>query len=216
MREELKPLSINLQDKFVSEDSLDMKLDKLKDEHSIYDNVAAMDEQSVCDGVTTMKESMQEIKDSLNMKLDKVECNPEEVCECEPPPSTPDFITINVPTLLTFPLTTLDADHDWGYQVRMVNEPEYCAKLLVLENDTPGSLHYHEKKKETFIILMGEVAVSTPHYFPERGLSTIFYKTGAIITLEPGTKHEMKNTGGSVAVILEVSTHDDDEDYVEA
>ena len=43
----------------------------------------------------------------------------------------------------------VDEDHDWGYQLRFVNNDEYCGKFLVLDNQTPGSFHYHIKKKET-------------------------------------------------------------------
>lgn len=105
----------------------------------------------------------------------------------------------------------VDDDHDWGYQIRFVNEPEYCGKFLVLENTTKGSLHYHKIKKETFIVLCGEVVISTPHYLPERGLSSIFSKAGGIFTIPPKTPHDMK-AAVTPCVILEVSTHDDDDD----
>jgi mannose-6-phosphate isomerase-like protein (cupin superfamily) len=105
----------------------------------------------------------------------------------------------------------IDDDHEWGYQIRFINEPEYCGKFLVLENNISGSYHNHKIKKETFIVLCGEVVVSRPHYFPERGLSSIFSKVGGIFTISPGTPHEMKGVT-LPCVILEISTHDEDSD----
>lgn len=101
----------------------------------------------------------------------------------------------------------VDPDHKWGYQIRMVNEPEYCGKLLVLENEERGGFHYHEQKKETFIVLSGQIVLAADN-LPQ---SPVVLFTGAHITIQPMEKHWMQ-AQSFPAVILEVSTHDDDED----
>lgn len=146
------------------------------------------------------------------------------------------LLHIDVKTLLSSPSITLDDDHEWGYQVRMVNNAVYCAKLLVLTNGIKGSRHYHENKNETFICLAGEVLVDTAT--PEVGQSLEVETTSASVEpsvpapddkmmrsasfLKPGDKRSLPS--GTIhqmwaleypAVILEVSTHDDDEDAAE-
>ena len=108
----------------------------------------------------------------------------------------------------------VDDNHEWGYQLRFVNEDEYCGKLLILENRKPGSLHYHKVKKETFIVLFGKVFIHGYKVVCE--CTNIAYsnvvKEGEIVTLEPYMVHEMVNMLDDISVILEVSTHDDDSD----
>jgi len=134
--------------------------------------------------------------------------------------------SIDIPTLLSSPAPTLDDDHEWGYQVRMVNEDVYCkcgtlagycAKLLVLENDTPGSYHYHKIKDETFVVLVGvvemkktRVNIGGARVDLER---TWPMRVGNVLNLQPFQAHQMKALEVP-SVILEVSTHDDDGDIV--
>lgn len=117
----------------------------------------------------------------------------------------------------------VDSDHKWGYQIRMVNNELYCGKLLILENRERGGWHYHKKKTETFIVLAGEVYLDVS-VEDEHGWSTVFngiLTVGKQITIAPMERHFMQKWPETVfdkpAVILEVSTHDDDEDtyYVE-
>lgn len=106
---------------------------------------------------------------------------------------------------------TIDDDHDWGYQIRMVNEPPakrnksgYCAKYIVLENDEKGSQHFHGRKTETFTVLSGEVMI----YMDFDGE---LLKEGDSITLIPGERHQMQ-AWKFPAIVLETSTHDEDSD----
>lgn len=103
---------------------------------------------------------------------------------------------------------TIDGDHDWGYQIRMVSEKEYCGKLLVLTNHEPGGHHYHNAKKETFIVLQGQVELMVTS---EGNISHYDLSTGEQVTINPTDWHRM--TAKRIdAVILEVSTHDSDDD----
>lgn len=98
----------------------------------------------------------------------------------------------------------------WGYEVWLVNEPEYCAKRLRLFSGRKCSLHYHKVKKETFIVESGLVKLEhkDPRGFPLDEL----LKAGESRTILPNTPHRFSSIRG--AWILEVSTHHSDEDVV--
>ena len=95
-------------------------------------------------------------------------------------------------------------DKKWGYEKWLVNEPEYCGKLLAIKKDSSGSLHYHKVKKETFIAISGVVKLEV------EGDEIIFNAAHDPITILPNQKHRF--TGIVNSTILEVSTHHDDED----
>lgn len=112
----------------------------------------------------------------------------------------------------------VDDNHLWGHEVHVVNEPEYCCKLLVLDNtEYMSSVHFHAVKKETLIVVEGEVVIE---HFLSRGellpcpldpCHPIFLLQGGKITITQGELHRFRAIGGP-AVILEISTHDDPED----
>lgn len=99
---------------------------------------------------------------------------------------------------------------EWGAEFWLVNEPEYCAKELVIAAGKRSSLHYHRVKKETFIVKSGVVRLE------QRDVR------GAVIdeyllpneqrTILPKTPHRFSSIAGGV--ILEISTHHDDADVV--
>lgn len=49
----------------------------------------------------------------------------------------------------------------WGYELWIVNKPEYCGKLLFFEKDKQCSWHYHKIKDETFYVQSGSLVVWT-------------------------------------------------------
>lgn len=96
----------------------------------------------------------------------------------------------------------------WGSEVWLVNEPEYCAKILTIKPGYKCSLHMHKVKKETFIVQSGVVKLGT-------GLANLiieYLTTDDSRTIMPGTPHRFSSEEG--ATILEVSTHHDDSDVV--
>ncbi len=97
----------------------------------------------------------------------------------------------------------------WGREEWIVNEPEYCAKFLYVDKDASGSLHYHPVKKETFILLQGSVSLIVQY---QTTPPTILEK-GSPYTINPGVHHKITGLGKK-NVILEVSTHHNDEDVV--
>lgn len=88
----------------------------------------------------------------------------------------------------------------------MVEEPEYCCKLLEINKGSSGSLHFHPNKKESFIMAMGKVKL-------ELGKKVIKLSKGPnAVTILPLTPHRF--TALKQSAILEVSTHHDDDDVV--
>ena len=114
---------------------------------------------------------------------------------------------IDIDALKKEPTTIIDERHDWGYQIRLVNTEWYCGRLLVLTNGVHGSYHQHPIKDEAFVVLKGEVFVKCQD-------SGGLYKLGEVVRMGAGVPHEMW-AKTIPAVILEVSTHDDNMDYEE-
>lgn len=96
----------------------------------------------------------------------------------------------------------------WGKEVWIVNEPEYCAKFLHVDRGASGSLHYHPKKKETFFLLEGEIKVEYDDFI----LRFVIGEWPTPLNIPPCSPHRF--TGIADSVILEVSTHHDDDDVV--
>jgi mannose-6-phosphate isomerase-like protein (cupin superfamily) len=94
---------------------------------------------------------------------------------------------------------------DWGYEHVLVNEPEYCLKILRILPKKKCSLHYHDTKKETFFVRDGFMRL-------EHGNSDELLKPGEQRTIMPKTTHRFSSILG--ATILEVSTHHSDADVV--
>ncbi len=94
----------------------------------------------------------------------------------------------------------------WGWEFWILNEPEYCAKILKIMPGFQCSLHYHNIKKETFAVIHGIVKLEVPN-------ATIQLGSGDHYTLDPGRAHRF-SSGPDGATILEVSTHHDDADVV--
>ncbi len=91
----------------------------------------------------------------------------------------------------------------WGKEYWITNEKEYCGKLLFIRKGCQSSLHYHKKKKETFFLISGDVNLEVGH-------SVIPIKD--MVVIEPKTRHRF--IGVTDAVLLEVSTHHDENDVV--
>lgn len=102
----------------------------------------------------------------------------------------------------------VDDDHLWGRELRFINTEEYCGKLIELTYPARSSIHYHQNKRETFIILNGVVTICV-------GDSMRDYKAGEQVTIDPGQNHSFMLSSKNhtrKALILEVSTHHEDSD----
>jgi len=92
----------------------------------------------------------------------------------------------------------------WGSELWLVNEPEYCGKLLFLDKGATCSYHRHPVKKETFYALVGQVALTVD------GRNYMLNPFSRPKTIQPGQLHQFH--GITDAVIMEVSTHHEDTD----
>ena len=107
----------------------------------------------------------------------------------------------------------------WGWEIIFYNG-EYCSKLLVYSKPIASSLHYHNKKHETFYIVDGLFEVEIEG-------QTRLMNRGDHVVIPPGTRHrvralprpwfgqEVDGLGDdAVSVIAESSSHDDPHDCV--
>ena len=86
-------------------------------------------------------------------------------------------------------------------------------KFMIITNTEENDPHYQKKKTETFYCLAGvaKVCLGADKRKCEQGMNWAELKTGDQITIEPGQWHRMFGKKAP-AIILEVSTHDDDKD----
>lgn len=94
----------------------------------------------------------------------------------------------------------------WGAEQWIVNNEDYCGKLLIIKGGAMSSYHAHPIKRETFIVLLGHVEITV------EGEGKVYAPLEEPITIEPGQKH--KFTAVTDATILEVSTPHSDGDVV--
>jgi FkbM family methyltransferase len=98
----------------------------------------------------------------------------------------------------------------WGYELWIVNDEEYCGKLLVFEKDKKFSMHYHLIKKESWYVAKGEFLYSWIET-EKAAVKTVQIQEGDVIDLERGQPHQLRAlTEG--ATIFEVSTKHFEED----
>lgn len=115
------------------------------------------------------------------------------------------LFTVNTGDLKAAGLS-VDSDHKWGYELRLINNKQYCGKLLVLtDKKQQSSPHYHPvKNKKTFFVLSGRVNIVV---LGSRGHNGYCYGVGECVTLIPGMEHRFSlSPCCEEALILEVST----------
>jgi len=103
----------------------------------------------------------------------------------------------------------------WGYELWIVNKPEYCGKLMFFNKGKKCSCHYHKKKDETFYLQSGKMVVL---YSDKDWVMEDFEKNADQILLTPGMsfhipigrKHQMIALEDSE--VFEFSTQHFDED----
>lgn len=108
----------------------------------------------------------------------------------------------------------------WGREEIFVDEP-YCVKKLIYTHvGVASSLHYHERKHETFVVLSGVFTLITQERADE-GVpvtSTRLITIGDLVVLPPGVAHRLRLREAQLhsrcGVILECSTADDPQDCV--
>jgi len=102
--------------------------------------------------------------------------------------------------------TTVEVEKKWGFEVWLVNNESYCAKLLHLNKGAVSSLHSHPKKKETFFMIEGVASLTIENK------SFLLSPYARPKTIEPGEKHSFR--GVTDCIMLEVSTSHSDLDVI--
>jgi mannose-6-phosphate isomerase-like protein (cupin superfamily) len=91
----------------------------------------------------------------------------------------------------------------WGHEKWVENNDKYCCKILSVNKGYQCSLHYHEKKDETFVVTQGHIRL-------ELGSEVHHLYPGSFMRIPPKTPHRF--TGIEDSLITEVSTHHDEAD----
>lgn len=99
----------------------------------------------------------------------------------------------------------------WGHELIIDNNELYCAKLLIFNKGSKGSLHFHIKKTETFYVQKGKFQFSYNN--TETGeMEQTELNVGDVVKLLPGQTHQLLALEESV--IFETSTqHFDNDSY---
>lgn len=100
---------------------------------------------------------------------------------------------------------------NWGYEIFIVNNENYCGKILHFNTNKKGSLHYHLNKIETWYVNSGKFQLKLIN--TENG--TEYFKElskGDIITHKQGQPHQVFCL--EEGEIFEISTqHFDNDSY---
>ena len=98
-------------------------------------------------------------------------------------------------------------EKNWGYE-EILHNGDYCCKLLVYTKPIASSLHYHERKHETFVVNSGSFRLTTGALADEHRLLL----PGDYVVLPPKMRHCIRCF--APGTIVEASTHDYPEDCV--
>lgn len=116
---------------------------------------------------------------------------------------------------------------DWGIEDWLVNDRQgnYCLKAMELSPGHHVSLHLHQKKDETFLVIEGMMVLERSDGESGSAYSHIYRhgdmvvhirgqvaRVGDRIRIRPGVYHRFYCVGASPCKFLEVSTGDFDDD----
>ena len=105
-------------------------------------------------------------------------------------------------------------DKDWGHEIWMANNEKenYCGKMLYIKFGHSTSMHFHQKKHETFYILEGALDIEIIDTITtDKYVKTI--NEGEVFVLERLIPHRLVPKGGDVKFV-EISTfHEDSDSY---
>jgi mannose-6-phosphate isomerase-like protein (cupin superfamily) len=79
----------------------------------------------------------------------------------------------------------------WGFEKWIVNNENYCGKLLYIIKDRKCSWHYHKIKDETFYIQSGKILMFYGWHEEKALCSSVVLKKGDHFHIPVGLKHQM-------------------------
>jgi len=117
-------------------------------------------------------------------------------------------------------MNTLDKDtalmkkveKGWGHELWIHNDEEYCGKLLYFNEGKRCSLHYHERKKETFYLQSGKLECTFYHLDHPEIKNTVILEAGDSKKIPRRLVHQMIALEDTV--LFEFSTQHFDEDSI--
>ena len=102
----------------------------------------------------------------------------------------------------------------WGSELWIANDSihDYCGKILYIKEGHNTSMHYHEKKHETFYVLEGVLKVE--YINTDKGtLDSIKVRAGQSMKLPKLTPHKLYAEGGDVKFIESSTYHMDSDSF---
>lgn len=102
-----------------------------------------------------------------------------------------------------------EVSKNWGREVIIVNNQNYCGKILEFKAGSKFSMHFHKNKHETFFVLEGFGKMKC---IDTEDASTYEFdlKPGTTLEIEPLSPHQV--FADSNMKILGFSTHHEDSD----
>lgn len=79
----------------------------------------------------------------------------------------------------------------WGFEKWIVNNQEYCGKLLYFVKGKRCSWHYHKLKDETFYVQSGKILLKYHHEDDIAHAHDITLKKGDKFHIYRGLRHQM-------------------------
>jgi len=79
----------------------------------------------------------------------------------------------------------------WGHEVIIVNNDEYCGKLLFFERGKKCSWHYHVEKAETFYLAKGKMLVKFSWDDDYAQAEETLLQAGMHFEVPRGLRHQM-------------------------
>jgi quercetin dioxygenase-like cupin family protein len=79
----------------------------------------------------------------------------------------------------------------WGFEKWIVNNSEYCGKLLFLAKGKKCSWHYHKLKAETFYVQSGIIQLTYSDNDDLESAKVIILKRGDKFDVSRGLRHQM-------------------------
>ena len=105
-------------------------------------------------------------------------------------------------------------DKDWGHEIWMANNEKenYCGKILYIKFGHSTSMHFHQKKHETFYILEGALDIEIIDTITtDKYVKTI--NEGEVFVLDRLIPHRLVPKGGDVKFVEISSYHEDSDSY---
>jgi quercetin dioxygenase-like cupin family protein len=100
----------------------------------------------------------------------------------------------------------------WGFEKWIVNNDEYCGKLLFFNEGKKCSWHYHKIKDETFYLQCGQMYLTYGDSDDIKEAKTIILRAGDKFHIYRGLRHQMKAITDTE--LFEFSTqHFEDDSY---